>query len=367
MAQSSRTERMGRVRSKRRRNSTVIGVVAALLVLVVAGIAFFAVRAALEDRRRKELAELREASATIDASDVPTSTVPVEVPLLVGMQISEAELLVKAAGLTLIKVPTPPGEAVAGIVLEQTPVAGVRITVGTPIELIYADPAAVAAATSGALSSDAPASGLVVCIDPGHQAIANTGTEPVGPGASETKAKVTGGASGVVTGQAENALALTLSMKVKERLERYGVTVVMTRTTGAVDISNAQRAQVANEAGADVFLRVHADANTNADITGVSTLYPSGNDWVVPIEAESLKAAKLVQDAMVASTGANDRGVVPRADLAGFNWCTVPAVLVETGFLSNPVDDKQLANPEYQDNLADGIARGVLQYLGVSE
>jgi len=55
-----------------------------------------------------------------------------------------------------------------------------------------------------------------------------------------------------------------------------------------------------------------------------------------------------------------------RADLSGFNYCRVPAILVETGFLSNPVDDRQLADPAYQDTLADGIARGVLEYLEVT-
>ena len=207
----------------------------------------------------------------------------------------------------------------------------------------------------------------MVCIDPGHQGVANNGQEPVGPGATETKAKVTGGATGVVTRQAEHALVLTLSFKIKERLERYGVTVVMTRTTAMVDISNAQRAQVATEAGADLFLRVHADSNTNADIRGISTLYPAGNDWVEPIREESLRAAGIVHNQMLASTGAANRGLSARSDLSGFNWSTVPSVLVEVGFLSNPNDDKQLAEEAYQDDLADGIARGVLEYLGVTE
>jgi N-acetylmuramoyl-L-alanine amidase len=206
-----------------------------------------------------------------------------------------------------------------------------------------------------------------VCIDPGHQATGNSGQEPIGPGASETNAKVTGGATGAVTRQAEHALALALSFKIKERLERYGVTVVMTRIAANVDISNAQRAQVANEAGADLFLRVHADSNTNADVRGVSTLYPAGNEWVEPIREESLRAAGIIHNQMLASTGANNRGLSARSDLAGFNYATVPSVLVEVGFLSNPKDDQQLADTAYQDRLADGIARGVLQYLGVTE
>jgi len=370
MDKRTRAGRMERVRGKRRRIYVVAVAAATAVMLLLGGTTYLVIRSA-SSTDGAEKAPVAGSVGSVDASltaTVSTSTVPVEVPVLVGMQIAEAELLVRAAGLALVKVPTPPGEAVAGIVLQQTPVAGSHVTSDVVVELIYADPSAVAVATSSANAAPStPASGLVVCIDPGHQASANSGKEPVGPGATETKAKVTGGASGVVTRQAEHALALTLSLKIKERLERYGVTVVMTRGIAGVDISNAQRAQVANQAGADLFLRVHADSNTNADVHGISTLYPGGNDWVAPITAESLKAAGVIHSQMLASTGASDRGLVARADLAGFNWATVPSVLVETGFLSNPNDDKQLADDAYQDDLADGITRGVLEYLGVTE
>lgn len=370
MAERSRTARMDRVRTKRKRVWALYAVAAAVAILAIAGVAYLAVSQMAADERRSAEAAIpvsEETSATI-ASKVGTSTVPVEVPVLVGMQIAEAELLLRAAGLNLVKIPTPPGEAVAGIVLSQTPAAGERITSATPVELVYADPSAVAVATgTQPLSATSPASGLVVCIDPGHQASANSGQEPIGPGAAETKPKVTGGATGAVTRQAEHALVLVVSNKIKERLERYGVTVVMTRTTANVDISNAQRAAVANEAQADLFLRVHADSNTNAAVRGISTLYPAGNDWVEPIREESLRAAGIIHNQMLASTGATNRGVVARSDLSGFNYATVPSVLVEVGFLSNPNDDQQLAEASYQDDLADGIARGVLEYLGVTE
>lgn len=370
MAERSRAARMDRVRTKRKRVWALYVLAAAAALVAIAGLAYLVASQVSAEERRSAEAAIPVSTETTEAlaSKVGTSTVPVEVPVLVGMQIAEAEMLLRAAGLTLVKVPTPPGEAAPGIVLSQTPAAGERVSSGTPVELVYADPDAVAVATQAQpRSATGTATGLVVCIDPGHQATGNSGTEPIGPGASETKAKVTGGAVGVVTRQAEHALVLTLSFKIKERLERYGVTVVMTRTTANVDISNAQRAAVANEAQADLFLRVHADSNTNAAVTGISTLYPAGNDWVEPIRAESLRAAGIIHSAMLASTGATNRGVTARSDLSGFNYASVPSVLVEVGFLSNPNDDEKLATASYQDNLADGIARGVLQYLGVTE
>lgn len=367
MAHRSRAERLERVRGRRKRFWVIGAALAVVVVLAAVGvtISLMGVKPPVETETTPTAAAAAESESSTLSSDATTATVPVEVPILTGMPIAEAELLVSAAGLTLVRIPTPAGEAPEGMVLSQDPPAGERVTASTPIKLIYADTAAAAAAAS-ANSADTNTSGFVVCIDPGHQASANSSQEPVGPGAGETKAKVTGGAVGVVTRQAEHELVLVISMKVKERLERYGVGVVMTRTTSSVDISNSQRAAVANQAGADLFLRVHADSNTNADVRGISTLYPSGNDWVAAIERDSLRAAGLVHKQMLASTGATDRGVVKRADLSGFNYSQVPAILVETGFLSNPVDDRQLADPAYQDQLADGIARGVLEYLGVT-
>lgn len=302
------------------------------------------------------------AQATLTAAANTTATaLPVEVPALTGMQIAEAEVLLKAAGLALTRVGTPAGDVVPGWVLDQRPAPGERVAPGSVVTLTFADPSAIEAT-----NTPRPA-GFVVCIDPGHQGKANTAPEPVGPGATETKPKVSGGATGVTTRVPEHEIALAISLKVRDRLERYGVTVVMTRTTANVDISNAQRAQVANNAAANLFLRIHADSSTNASVHGVSTLYPGGNEWVAPISQRSLKAAGVIQREMLESTGAADRSLAERADLSGFNWATVPSVLVETGFLSNPAEDKKLSDPVYQDKLADGIARGVLEYLGVTE
>jgi N-acetylmuramoyl-L-alanine amidase len=63
------------------------------------------------------------------------------------------------------------------------------------------------------------------------------------------------------------------------------------------------------------------------------------------------------------STGAPDRGVVKRSDLTGFNWANVPAVLVETGFLTNPTDWRQLHTASYQQRVAVGLANGVRAFV----
>jgi N-acetylmuramoyl-L-alanine amidase len=66
-----------------------------------------------------------------------------------------------------------------------------------------------------------------------------------------------------------------------------------------------------------------------------------------------------VQKALLHATGARDRGIVRRSDLTGFNWANVPAVLVETGFLSNPTDSRLLHTAAYQQRIARGLASAV--------
>ena len=205
--------------------------------------------------------------------------------------------------------------------------------------------------------------GFTVCIDAGHQAQGDSSQEPIGPGASETKARVTSGTSGAASGLAEYEVNLAVALKLRDYLESRGVNVVMVRETHDVNISNSERAAVANVAGADLFVRLHCDGSESSSPSGFSTLVPGYNDWTGPIVDESARAGGIVQRSAVERTGANDLGVVERTDLSGFNWCEVPTVLCEMGFMSNHDEDLKLASDEYQQLLAEGIGDGVLEYL----
>ena len=111
-----------------------------------------------------------------------------------------------------------------------------------------------------------------IVIDPGHQAKGDSSKEPIGPGASETKAKVTTGATGIYTKQKESELALKVALLLEKELKEEGYNVIITRKTNNINISNSQRAKIANNAKADAFIRIHADSyddskiNRNIDI-----------------------------------------------------------------------------------------------------
>jgi N-acetylmuramoyl-L-alanine amidase len=203
----------------------------------------------------------------------------------------------------------------------------------------------------------------LICLDPGHGTPPAVGrqTEPIGPGSRVYKIKDGGGAPG------EAAVALAIAKKTRALLLRRGYRVAMTRTgpvfrygTGG----NIARAQFCNRRHAALMLRIHADGSKDTSRHGMATLYPSYHrGWTDDIYTRSRRAARLVQRAAVAATGAANNGLEGRSDLTGFNWANVPAILVETGFMSNPAEHRRLQSSSYQWKIARGFAVGAAAFI----
>ncbi len=207
--------------------------------------------------------------------------------------------------------------------------------------------------------------GYLIYIDPGHQGQGNYDYEPIGPGASETKPKVSSGTQGCSTGIEENAFNLDVSFRLRDELQARGYQVVLIRESADVDISNAERAQMANEAGADAFIRIHANGNDDSSVTGSETICMTpSNPYNAWLYEQSRSLSDNVLSSMCSSTGLAPRYVWETDTMSGLNWCEVPDTIMEMVYMTNPSEDQYMATDEFRDSCASGIADGIDAYFG---
>ena len=207
-------------------------------------------------------------------------------------------------------------------------------------------------------------SGKLICIDPGHQTKGNYETEAVAPGSSDKKAKVSSGTAGTSTGIPEYKLNLSVALQLKDELVKRGYRVVMTRNTNDVNISNIERAEIANSNNVDAFVRIHANGSDNSSVSGIETICQTKNNKSNgDIYSQCRKLSDTVLEGMVSATGGKNRGVWETDTMSGINWSDVPVTIVEMGFMTNPEEDKKLAETEYQNKIVTGIADGIDNYF----
>lgn len=180
-----------------------------------------------------------------------------------------------------------------------------------------------------------PRNGTVVVIDPGHG-----GRDP--------------GAVGI-GGIRESEVVLDISRQVVSLLRQQGVEAVLTRSRDE-EIELEPRVQFAERSNADVFVSIHANAfdARRTDVNGIETFYYSGGS--------GQPLAKAVQDSLLRELGARDRGV-KSANFYVIRYTSMPAILVETGFVTGSEDAARLASAAGRSRIASAIARGILQYL----
>ncbi|NUN65735.1 N-acetylmuramoyl-L-alanine amidase [Pseudanabaena biceps] len=175
----------------------------------------------------------------------------------------------------------------------------------------------------------------IVVIDPGHG----------GPDVGATR-----------NGVYEKDIALAMSQQLGQILQRMGYGVVYTRTQDE-DVDLEPRVQIAENARASAFVSIHVnslDANASG-VSGVETYHS-------PNASLGKTLAELVHQQVIASTGANDRGVRSARFHVIFKT-SMPAILVETGFITNPSEADRLVSAAYQRQMAEAIANGVDQFL----
>jgi len=201
--------------------------------------------------------------------------------------------------------------------------------------------------------------GIVIVLDPGHGVFEKNYQEPVSPGSSETKSAFSTGTQGAVLTEAE--FNLIIAKKLESILCDLGAEVYLTRED-ETSISNIERAEFANNLGADLAVRIHADGNENPDVNGITMLVPAPGTIGSELENISREIGECVLDALIVATGAKNRGISERRDMTGFNWSTVPVILVECGFMTNSEEDALLSTESYQNTIAAAIADGLVSY-----
>jgi len=180
----------------------------------------------------------------------------------------------------------------------------------------------------------------------------------------------------------EKVLTLDLAKRVQRLLEAAGLKVIPTRTTDK-DISLDERVALTERKRADLFVSLHF--NSGGDAQGIETycvppagavstanpfrrLFGGGDDKCPAnrFDEKNVWLAHCVQRSLLHITGANDRGV-RRARFVVIRDTPCPAILVESGFLSNPSEEQRILLVEYRDKLAKGIADGILAYTKTVE
>ncbi len=205
-----------------------------------------------------------------------------------------------------------------------------------------------------------------VVIDPGHQGsgVDMSGTEPIGPGSSEMKAKASTGTCGSRSGTPEYQLNLDISLLLGEELEDRGYEAVLTRKDNDTAISNAQRALMAYEEGGDIFVRIHANGSEDASVSGALAMVPSAaNPYVGELAAQSYLLAENILNAYCEETGFLSLGVQYYDNMTGINWSKIPVMILEMGFMTNESDDLLMQDSAMQEKMVNGIADGIDGYF----
>lgn len=294
------------------------------------------------------------------------------VPDLIGKSLSEALDSTRSACLS----PRVTGwsyseEHSDGVILFQQPPASTLVKKGTEISLTASKGPSPELDTPIVLGTmptppaskgpTGPLSDMTICLDPGHQVLPSQ-DEWVDPGLNR-KTNVGPGARGVDTGNAEYLVDLDIALKLKDLLEKDGVNVVITRSKNEVDLSQATRAEMADNAKADLLVSIHCGNTSEPLDRGTATFYPGKNKYTESFYEESKTAALYVQEAVTKACRTEDRGIFSTEDIGLFNWSKVPVIETDIAYLSNPENDRRLSEDEFRWKAAWGLRNGIIKYL----
>lgn len=231
-------------------------------------------------------------------------------------------------------------------ILHRLSMSGMRSGSGRPQAGAGPAPESVSLNQPGA-ANPAPVSAGIVCLDAGHG-----GSDPgaVGP-----------------SGLREKDVALAVTLAVRDQLTRAGVRVVLTRDrdkdvaspTATAGEELGARTKIANEAKAQLFVSIHCNSFSSASAHGTETFHNPGS-------SKGKQLARAIQDRMIEFMGSNEDRDVKQSAFFVLRHTNMPAALAELAFISNPQQEKLLADPSMQKRFAEAIAKGILAQLAVA-
>ena len=154
----------------------------------------------------------------------------------------------------------------------------------------------------------------------------------------------------------EKDVVLSIALDAAEFLRQEGIRVVLTRSNDR-DLDLPSRTQVAHQVDADLFISIHANANPQGqiDVDGVEIYhYPKSQ------ASESL--AQSLRQNIVQSVEVNDRGV-RSGNFYVLRTLSIPATLIEVGYMTGQNDASNLADANYRKHMAEAIGKGILHYV----
>ncbi|MFI1154222.1 N-acetylmuramoyl-L-alanine amidase [Streptomyces sp. NPDC020817] len=291
--------------------------------------------------------------------------------LAVGAAVLAPTLL---AGWVLVQVTTGAGADDARPPRIVMPAAAPSATqAATPA----ATPTATPTASASAPEAKGPLAGKTVVIDPGH----NTGNfqhtseidQKVDIGTTRKECDTTGTTTNA--GYKEAEFTLDVSRRLRTVLEAKGLKVVLTHEADrAWGPCINERARIGNEAAADAVVSVHADGVSSGN-RGYHVILPAkvkgGAADTAKIVGPSRELGEKIGSNFARTTGSapanylgSGTGLVVRDDLGGLNLSTRPKVFIECGNMRDAKDAALLTSPEWRQKAAQGIADGIVGFLG---
>ena len=203
-----------------------------------------------------------------------------------------------------------------------------------------------------------------IFIDPAKQMMSNNELEPSKPDGSAMKPKMGDSDMGDTSGNFEYQVSMLVASTLKDELKKRGYTVILSRPGNNVDISNAERAQAANEANADIYIRIAAPSSQDSSVHGIlGFINSSENAFTKEHYQDSYRLCHDIINGVCRGDEDRNRGIYESDDITALNYCKMPAAVINIGFLSNIDDDANLSYQNYREVLAEGIANGIDLYF----